>query len=47
MLLLLRGADEWNTDNFGFDCGMLFLIGFVVRVIAYVCLELLHRDKRK
>jgi ABC-type multidrug transport system ATPase subunit len=36
----------WNTGNYSLDIGMLFIIGFVLRVITAACLVLMNRDKK-
>ncbi|KAK3116056.1 hypothetical protein LTR53_004004 [Teratosphaeriaceae sp. CCFEE 6253] len=40
-------AVGFRLGQFGLDVGMLFLIGCVYRVVAYLALILVHRDKQR
>ena len=37
---------EYDLDNYSLDMLMVFLIGLVARILAYISLERKDRDKR-
>ena len=43
------GADAFGYDlgRFSFDIGMMIILGFAYRMVAFVLLLLTHRDKQK
>eukprot|EP01114_Cavostelium_apophysatum_P016835 TRINITY_DN4868_c0_g1_i1.p1 TRINITY_DN4868_c0_g1~~TRINITY_DN4868_c0_g1_i1.p1 ORF type:complete len:808 (+),score=142.72 TRINITY_DN4868_c0_g1_i1:71-2425(+) len=43
---VIRGTG-YNPDNFALDLGMLFVLGVVWRILAYIAMRLRHRDKQK
>ncbi|KAK5174480.1 uncharacterized protein LTR77_001560 [Saxophila tyrrhenica] len=44
---LAASATGFTLGQYGLDVGILFLIGFVYRIVAYLLLVFLHRDKQR
>lgn len=38
---------EYKFSHYSTDIAMIFVIGLVIRIVAFAFLELLYRDKRK
>lgn len=38
---------QYKFSHYSLDIAMIFVLGLVVRIAAYLCLELMYRSKRK